>query len=205
MDEYLDPDTTACHECDLINEVPALPPDKVARCARCGGVLYRNPAGCIDKSLSLAMASLILFIVANTFPFLGFGTPGTMRTTSLFSGIIDLHEQGMSLLAVIVFATTLLVPALQISSLIYVLMPLRQGRVAPEMARIFRAVMHMKPWGMVEVFLLGILVAFVKLSGMAEIVPGIALWAFGFLIITLSWAMASLEPKVVWARAEALA
>ena len=62
----------------------------------------------------------------------------------------------------------------------------------------------MRPWTMVEIFLLGILVAFVKLAGMAEIVPGVALWAFGFLIITLSWATSSLEPHVIWRRVEKL-
>jgi paraquat-inducible protein A len=55
-----------------------------------------------------------------------------------------------------------------------------------------------------EIFLLGILVAFVKLAGMAEIVPGVALWAFGCLVVTLAWSSAKLEPRVVWDRAEAL-
>ena len=68
MENVLDGHTVACHECDLINDVPPLGPDQVARCGRCDAVLYRNPADCFDKTLALSYASLILYIVANTFP-----------------------------------------------------------------------------------------------------------------------------------------
>lgn len=204
MDEYLPAADSACHECDLLNRVPPLPPQQIAKCARCDAVLYRNIPDSIEKTLSLAVGSAILFIVANAFPFLGFGTPGSMRTTSLVSGVVDLHAQGMPILAFIVLATTVIVPAVQIAGLLYVLAPLQRGRVPQQFNRVFRLVLHMRPWTMVEIFLLGILVAFVKLAGMAEIVPGVALWAFGFLIITLSWATSSLEPHVIWRRVEKL-
>ncbi len=204
VDDILPAEDLACHECDLLNHVPALTPGQVAKCARCNAVLYRNLADSVDKTLSLAFASLILFVVANTFPFLGFGKSGMMRTTSLLSGVADLHAQGMSLLALIVLATSVLIPALQIAGLIYVLLPLRQGHLPYGFNQAFRFLLHMRPWGMVEIFLVGILVAFVKLAGMAEIVPGVALWAFASLMLTLTWASASLEPQVVWQRVEDL-
>jgi paraquat-inducible protein A len=55
---------------------------------------------------------------------------------------------------------------------------------------------------MMEVFLIGILVALVKLMGMATIVPGLALWSFALLILVLSGAVASFEPESVWERLE---
>jgi paraquat-inducible protein A len=204
MAEVLDAHRVACHECDLLNDVPALAPDEVARCARCNALLYRNPADCLDKTLALSVASLFLYLVANTFPFLGFGTPSNMRETSLISGVIDLYRQGMPILAVVVFATSLLFPAFKILGQIYVILPLKRGRVAPRMEEVFRLLLHTRAWSMMEIFLLGILVAFVKLSGMAQIVPGIALWAFGCLVVTLAWSGSALEPRVVWDRAEAL-
>jgi paraquat-inducible protein A len=204
MDELLPAEDMACHECDLLNRVPALAPGQVARCARCDAVLYRNLADSVDKTLSLAFASLILFIVASTFPFLAFGKAGVMRTTSLLSGVADLHAQGMSLLALIVLATTILIPLLQIVGLIYVLLPLHRGYLPYRLSEVFRFLLHMRPWGMVEIFLVGILVAFVKLAGMAEIVPGVALWALATLMLTLTWASASLEPQIIWQRVEDL-
>ena len=204
MNDILPAEDLACHECDLLNRVPALAPGQVAKCARCDAVLYRNLADSVDKTLSLAFASLILFMVANAFPFLGFGKPGMMRTTSLLSGVADLHAQGMSLLALIVLATSILIPALQIVGLIYVLLPLHRGYLPYGFNNAFRFLLHMRPWGMVEIFLVGILVAFVKLAGMAEIVPGVALWAFASLMLTLTWASASFEPQVIWQRVESL-
>ena len=204
MSDVISPHRVACHECDLLIDVPALAPDQVARCARCGATLYRNPADCLDTTLSLSFASLFLYVVANTFPFLAFGSGSNMRQTSLFSGVLDLHHQGMTILAIVVFITSLLLPAFKILGQIYVLLPLRLGRRAPAMEEIFRWLLHTRAWSMMEIFLLGILVAFVKLAGMAEIVPGVALWAFGCLVVTLAWSSAKLEPRVVWDRAEAL-
>ena len=74
----LDPCLSVCHECDLLNRVPALPPDRAARCLRCGHVLFRNPANCVEKTLSLSVSALILWVVANVFPFLSFGLPGNL-------------------------------------------------------------------------------------------------------------------------------
>jgi paraquat-inducible protein A len=204
MAEVLNAHRVACHECDLLNDVPELAPDELARCARCNALLYRNPADCLDTTLALSFASLFLYVVANTFPFLGFGTPSNMRETSLISGVLDLYRQNMPILAVVVFVTSLLFPAFKILGQIYVILPLKLGRVAPRMEEVFRLLLHTRAWSMMEIFLLGILVAFVKLSGMAQIVPGIALWAFGCLVVTLAWSGSALEPRVVWDRAEAL-
>jgi paraquat-inducible protein A len=204
MAEVLNAHRVACHECDLLNDVPELGPDELARCARCNALLYRNPADCLDTTLALSVASLFLYVVANTFPFLGFGTPSNMRETSLISGVLDLYRQNMPILAVVVFVTSLLFPAFKILGQIYVILPLKLGRAAPRMEEVFRLLLHTRAWSMMEIFLLGILVAFVKLSGMAQIVPGIALWAFGCLVVTLAWSGSALEPRVVWDRAEAL-
>ena len=204
MTDVMDAHRVACHECDLLNDVPPLQRNEIARCARCNALLYRNPADCFDKTVALSYACLILYIVANTFPFLGFGTPGNMRTTSLFSGVVDLYQDGMVILALVVGLTTLVFPLLKILGQLYVLSPLRHGWVAPGSRGVFRFLMHIRAWSMTEIFMLGMLVAFVKLSGMAEIVPGIALWAFGFLVVFLAWSSTALEPKLVWDRAAEL-
>ena len=63
MDEYLPATDSACHECDLLNRVPPLPPRQIAKCARCGAILYRNIPDSVERTLSLAVGSAILFIV----------------------------------------------------------------------------------------------------------------------------------------------
>ena len=194
----LDPCLSVCHECDLLNRVPALPPDRAARCLRCGHVLFRNPANCVEKTLSLSVSALILWVVANVFPFLSFGLPGNLVETNLVSGVVSLYEQGQPILSVVVLITSIIAPALQIAGLIYVLAPLNRGLRLPQSKRVMRWMGHLKPWSMMEVFMLGILVSMVKLGGMADVIPGVALWAFCCLIVVLSWALSTLEPRVIW-------
>jgi paraquat-inducible protein A len=201
---YLPASLAACHECDQLNEVPELPPKGVARCCRCGYVLYRNPVDCIEKSLALTLGSALLFVVANVFPFMAFGTGANIVETTLTSGAVSLWNDGMQILAVLVLITSVIAPGLQIAGLLYVLIPLRLGFTPRDAEPIYRMVIGLGPWSMMEVFLLGILVSIVKLVSMAEIIPGVALWAFGLLIITLSWANSTLEPRVIWERVEVL-
>jgi len=81
-----------------------------------------------------------------------------------------------------------------------VLFPIHLGRIPWQMARAFRLLRHVQPWSMMEVFLVGILVAVTKLVDMASVVPGLALWAFAALIVVLAASMASLDEEAVWER-----
>jgi paraquat-inducible protein A len=72
-----------------------------------------------------------------------------------------------------------------------------------QMPHAFRLLRRVMPWSMMEVFMIGILVAVTKLAGMAEVVPGLAIWAFALLMVVLAGAMASFDPEAVWERLEA--
>jgi paraquat-inducible protein A len=191
----------ACHECDLLQRI-ALQPGRrlIARCSRCNALLHRSIPNSIERSLALGMAGLFLFIVSNAFPFLGFKIQGLESRVILISGIRHLYAEGMWEIATLVFATTILIPFLQIITLLYVLGPLYLNRTPWMLGTVFRFTGSMKPWSMMEVFLMGILVALVKLLGMAEIIPGPSLWSFALLIVTLTAALANLDAEVVWER-----
>jgi paraquat-inducible protein A len=152
----------------------------------------------VEKTLALSFSALILWIVANVFPFLSFGLPGNLIETNLVSGVVSLYEQNQVILAIVVLTTSIIAPALQIAGLLYILAPLNRGLRLPASQQVMRWLGHIKPWSMMEVFMLGILVSMVKLGGMADVVPGIALWAFCCLIVVLSWALSTLEPHVIW-------
>ncbi|MBW1980487.1 MAG: paraquat-inducible protein A [Deltaproteobacteria bacterium] len=190
----------ACHECDLLQRVRPLPPGGVARCSRCGGILLQHKRHSLDRTLSFTIAGIILFVVANTYPFLALKSGSLVQETTLFTGIRELSAQGMPELAVLVFVTTILIPLLQLLGMVYVLGPLKFNKTPPGLAIIFRCVRSMQPWGMMEVFMLGILVSVVKLAKMASIVPGLALYSFAILIFVLAAAAASLDPHIVWER-----
>ena len=190
----------ACHDCDLLYRVESLPEGGVARCRRCGAVLYRHKHNSLDRTLALSMAGLVLFFLANVFPFLGFKMQGQVTETTLSTGIWELYAQDMWLLALLVLLTCIVVPFIQLLGMLYVLLPMKLNRVPWKLSRVFRFLLTLRPWGMMEVFMLGILVSVVKLGKMATIVPGIALWSFALLIVVLAAASAALDRKMVWDR-----
>ena len=193
----------ACHDCDRLHRLGEIPEGSAARCCRCGSLLRRRRRRSIERTLALVTGAAVLFVVANSFPFLSFEMKGQVTETTLITGVRDLYRQGMPELAGLVLLTIFLAPLFQISILLYVLLPLHWGRVPWQMARAFRLLRHVEPWSMMEVFMIGILVAIVKLMEMAHIVPGLALWSFVLLFLLISGAVASLDPHDVWERAEA--
>jgi len=192
----------ACHECDLIHRVHPLAEGTVARCSRCGAVLYRHKRNSLDRTLAMTIAGLILFVLANSFPFLSMKIQAQVQESTLFTGIKELYAQGMWQVALLVLLTTILVPLIQLLSLLYVLLPIKFNRKPWKLALVFRFVQRLQPWSMMEVFMLGILVSIVKLAGMASMVPGISLFAFLVLIFVLAASAASLDPHLIWEQVE---
>ena len=189
-----------CHDCDLRVRVGAVPPGSTVRCPRCRARLLRHVRNSIDRTLSFALAGLLLFVVANSFPFLAMKMQGLGTETTLVTGVQSLYEQRRPLVASLVLGTTIVAPLLQLALLLYVLLPLRLGRRAPGQARCFRLLRRVQAWSMMEVFMIGVLVALVKLADIAEIVPGIALWAFVVLVPMMAASASSLDPDQVWDR-----
>jgi len=192
----------ACHECDLIHRIGPLAEGATANCSRCGAVLYRHRKNSLDRTLALTMAGLILFVLANSFPFLSMKIQAQVQESTLFTGIKELYAQGMWQVALLVLLTTILVPLIQLLSLLYVLLPIKFNRKPWKLALVFRFVQRLQPWSMMEVFMLGILVSIVKLAGMASMVPGISLFAFLVLIFVLAASAASLDPHLIWEQVE---
>jgi paraquat-inducible protein A len=189
-----------CHECDAVLEEPEVPDGGSAICLRCGGTLFRRQRETVEITLALTFGGAILFLVANLYPFLGFELQGQLTQTTLRSGVIALWQQDQYAISALVFLTTMLAPGSQILLLLYVLAPIYFGWPSHGAIRAFIWVERVREWSMMEVFLIGILVALVKLSDMADIVPGLALWAFALLIPVLAAASAFLDPEVVWRR-----
>jgi paraquat-inducible protein A len=192
---------TLCPECDLLQQSPPLPAGGSAHCRRCGHVLHRDRPNSVDRTLALTVTGLVLFAIANAFPFLSFEMQGQVTETTLMTGVHDLAAQGKGEVAAVVFFTSVLAPGLQLVLLLMVLLPLKLGgRLPPGFPTLFRWFKSLVPWGMMDVFMIGILVSVVKLTDMANIVPGLSLFAFVVLIFVLAAAQAALDPDAVWER-----
>lgn len=196
------PEAIVCEGCDAVCGRAALREREVAHCPVCGTELERHLGGQQERILPLALAGLIMFGVANLFPIVEIELRGLRSQTTLAGAVVALAGEGMSLVALLVLATTILFPLLQLIILLWLLVPLRQHqRVVTGFAWLVRTMQSLRPWGMIEVFLLGVLVALVKLSSMAAVLPGPALFAFMALTVLLT-AVVAFDPRGFWEMAE---
>ena len=195
---------TACPECDCLQREVAVPEGGRAECARCGAQLYSRKRDSLDRTLAFLLGAAMLFLVANAFPIMRLDAQGLENSSTLAGTAWALHEEGMTSVAVLVFVTAVLAPALEVALMLYLLMPLRMGVLPPGLAVAFRIVDAIEPWGMVEVYLLGALVALVKLKHIATVHPGPALYATAGFIMLLSASAASFSSRALWNRVDEL-
>jgi len=188
----------ACPECDLVQHEVYLPTRGAALCRRCGAELYRSAPHGLDRTLAFTLSALILYGFANFFPLIGLELQGNTNATTLYGAVDALYDQKLELLSLLVFVTTILIPGLELLGMLYILLPLRLGKVVPGFAAIFRLIQALHPWGMIEVFMLGVLVSIVRLANFATVVPGIALWSFAGLMLMFSFVAQTFNPRELW-------
>jgi paraquat-inducible protein A len=175
----------------------------VARCSRCGAELYRAKTRGLGQTLSLVITGLVLMVLVNVYPLVSMVMEGRPQDATLISGVRELVDQGLPAVALVVLATSLVGPLLELVGLLYVLLPLvALGRRPWRLAWVFRWVRRLEPWCMLEVFMLGILISATKLTDDAEVIPGVALYALFALIFVMAAISAVLDPEAVWARLE---
>ncbi|OED36791.1 hypothetical protein AB833_25605 [Chromatiales bacterium (ex Bugula neritina AB1)] len=188
----------ACHECDLLHEKRALGVGSVARCVRCNAFLYSNRQNSIDRALAVSVAALIMFVVANSFPFLTISVSGNAQSISIISAVFALSDEGMWVLGILCFCFIILIPLLRLVGLMYLLVPLRFDKRLPGLELVFRGIVTLSPWSMMEIYLLGAIVALVKLASMANIVLGLSFWAFALLNILAALAAQMVDSHSLW-------
>ena len=189
-----------CGGCGLLQTVPALRPREAAQCTRCGAVLRRTGYDPTESAFALNIAALGMFLVAATMTLMTVSTAGMYHNANLLSGPRGLSGHGLPELAVVVIFTTFLAPLLKLCCMIYVLGGLRMARPPGHLRTVFAWVEHLRPWSMIEVYLLGVFVAYVKLVDLVHIDIGVAIYALAALMFTMVAADAALDPEAVWQR-----
>ncbi len=188
----------ACHECDLLHRIGSIPEGDSAVCRRCGAVLVSHKKDSLNRSLAMTFAALILFIISNAYPLLEIKTEGLFRSTTLIGGVEVLYSQGLWEVGLLVLLTAILIPFLEIIARLYVLVPLKLNKIPWKLKSILKFIQTIKPWGMMEVFMLGILVSVIKLAKMVTVLTGPSLYAFFALIFVLAAAAAFTDAHAIW-------
>ena len=191
-----------CHDCGLFQVLPALPSGSTATCGRCDAVLRRRRGFSNMHSLAMALTGLVIFTIAATMPMMGFSLQGDARHTTLASGPLALDALGFWELSVVVAATTILAPMLKLAGTAYVLLGVRLRRPPAHLYVVFRWVEFLRPWAMIEVFMLGVFVAYTKLGDIAHVEVGLAVFALMALMLTMARADSMLDREAVWGMLE---
>jgi paraquat-inducible protein A len=187
-----------CPSCDLAHRDDATAGSRTTCCARCRAPLHRLQTANLDTAIAVAVSALVLFWLSNAYPLVALNINGSTRTSTLIGAARGLFDQGFVSLGVLVLLSTVIFPLMQIVGILYLLLPLRRRRRARLQRSVFRLLMHIRTWTFVEVFMLGSVVALVRLTKFAEVVPGIALLCCGLLMMTLAALSSLVTPPQFW-------
>ena len=192
----------SCPHCDLLQRLPELSPGASARCPRCDKELWRRAVDSLDRPLALALAAAVLYVVANSVPMLGLTAVGHAASTTVVGGAQQLWNDGREAVAALVLFTAVIAPALQIGFMLAVTLAARRDVPPGWIRMLLRHHPTTRTWSMIEVMLLGVLVALIKIADYAKVVPGLALYTLGVLVFLLAAMQASFDPREVWAKVQ---
>jgi paraquat-inducible protein A len=190
----------ACRTCGLVQRLGDPGPGTVAVCARCGSTLGKRRSNSLSRTAAFLLAALILYLPANIYPVLQMELYGRHSENTVWDGCVRLFQQGDRFVAVIVFLASILIPFLKLLGLFYLVVTaqLRSRRRRLERTWIYRVIEVIGSWAMLDVFLLSILVALVKLGGLATVLPGRGLVAFTAVVVLTIFASSSFDPALIW-------
>lgn len=195
--------TMACHECDLLVDVPELEASEKAYCPRCSYLLAANRPHAQTKVFAYSVTALVFLLMANAFPFLSLEARGQEQTVTLIQSIVVLFDNNFPFLSAIVFAAIVGVPAVLLLGIIYVSVAIRTSKPLSGARRALRWVLTLAPWSMAEIFLIGILVSFVKIVSLADVTLGVSFWAYALFTVCSLMALMYIDRRDVWRQLDA--
>jgi paraquat-inducible protein A len=193
----------SCDTCGLVQAVEPLAPGMVAECTRCGSFLAaRRSAGSLHVTAALSLAALVLYVPANVYPIMKMYLHGAYSESTVWDGIKILMDHHEWAVAIIVFLASMVIPLVKLAGLFSLVVTSRMGwgRRLRGRTHLYKFIDAIGPWAMLDVFLLAVLVALVKLQGWAEILPGTGLFAFTAMVVLTMLASAAFDPKLIWQR-----
>jgi paraquat-inducible protein A len=184
----------------MLQSIPALPPGGAARCQRCGHTLAVDKPDSLERTLSLTVAAAIVFLIANFSPLMGLSAVGRRASTTILGGAQEMWLQGNEITAVLVAFCTVIAPAIHIGFMLTVLLAVRRPPAPSWVGMLLRWLEWQYPWAMIEVMMLGVLVALIKIAELATVIAGIGMYGVGALMALFAAMKVSFDPREAWAR-----
>jgi paraquat-inducible protein A len=169
---------------------------------RCGRLLAKHPAGSRDLPLALTVATAITLVVANAFPLMDLHVVGRSASTTIAGGAYEMWMQGERITGVLVMFCAVIAPAGYILFMLTLLLAARRSPIPQWAGEMLRWAGHLQVWSMLEVVMLGILVALIKIAELATVQPGIGMYAFGAVVLLIPAIMVNFDSHELWQKAE---
>lgn len=202
MNERFLASTVACPDCDLLQHLVPLEPGGKSRCVRCGSLLAKRPVGPDGLCLALAVAAAIAYVLANTSPLMDLSAVGRSASTTIAGGALELWRENEQLTGILVAVCAVIAPGAYLLYMIVLLIASRLSPVPRWVGGMLRSIHHFEMWSMLEVMLLGILVALIKIAALATVEPGIGMFAVGALVLLSPAIIVTFDEREVWGRLE---
>jgi len=188
-----------CRDCGLLQILPPPKPRHVRHCPRCHRS-FGDGVNHGDAARALTLTALVLFALANLNPFLGLNFGGRETTIHLGSGVGGMASHGSDLypVALLVLAISILAPLGRMTALGLVLLRLRHRHQSRLTAHLMRLADQLRVWSMLDVFLVGSLIALTKLHDLATVEVGIGLYMLGALVIVMSLLEMTIDRHAIW-------
>ena len=193
----------SCETCGLVQKVEGLVRGTAAECIRCGSfVAAPSSSRRLEVVAALSLAALVLYVPANIFPIMKMYMYGVYSESTVWDGVVLLMDSDEWGVAVIVFLASMVIPLIKLAGLFSLVVTARMGwgRRLRSRTSLYKFIDVVGPWAMLDVFLLAVLVALVKLNTLAKVLPGPGLAAFTAMVVLTMLASAAFDPKQIWER-----
>ena len=190
----------SCHSCHLLSRAPSPKDTRAALCPRCGASLHQRKPNSIARTWALVLAAIIFYIPANVLPITMTTSMGKVQADTIMSGVIYFMVSGSWAIALVIFIASIFVPLLKILVLSYLLISVqRKSDWRPhDRTRLYRITEVVGRWSMLDIFVITILVALVKLGSLAAIEAGPAAVFFAAVVVMTMFAAMSFDPRLIW-------
>ncbi|PWQ97937.1 paraquat-inducible protein A [Leucothrix arctica] len=196
----------SCHFCHNLNRMPVIEEtvehdkEQEMLCYVCNSVIHSRIPSSLNKTWALVIAALILYIPANTQAIMTVQLWGDGRPDTIMSGVLSLLHGGMWPLALLIFLASVFVPVAKLATLIYLLLSIKfRSHWRPkERTQLYRITEFIGRWSMIDIFVIGILVALVQFGNTATVTPGIGALSFAAVVICTMVAAHSFDPRLMW-------
>ena len=190
----------SCHDCHFVCRMAPSGKSSEMICPRCGSRIHQRKPNSIARTWALVITALILYIPANVLPISITTAMGNAEGDTIISGVIYFIESGSWPIGMVIFTASIFVPVLKLLSLIYLLISVqKKSQKRPlDRTRLYRIVEAVGRWSMVDIFVITIMAALIKLGVLANFEAGPAAIYFGAVVVTTIFAAMSFDPRLIW-------